>query len=74
MSDRHDRHGHDTIASGWFKSRYSGEANGACVEVRRDVAGMEVRDSKDRDGGTLSFSSDAWSRWLQDLVEDKLSG
>ncbi len=43
----------------WRKSSYSGSNGGACVEVGKDVVVL-VRDTTDRDGGTLTFSPEAW--------------
>ena len=40
----------------WRKSTYS-SSNGSCVEVRRLPNSIEVRDTKDRTGPVLSFSS-----------------
>ncbi|MEV0110743.1 DUF397 domain-containing protein [Nocardia sp. NPDC050799] len=50
----------DRSETHWFKSSYSGGSQD-CVEVafiEGDVVG--VRDSKDRSGPALSFSSAAW--------------
>jgi hypothetical protein len=51
----------------WRKSSDS-SYNGNCVEVAechvRDSAGCHVRDSKDRDGPVLSFSPQAWRRFI----------
>ncbi|MFK3979453.1 DUF397 domain-containing protein [Micromonospora sp. NPDC050397] len=45
----------------WHKSSRSNGAGGQCVEVADNLAGrVLVRDTKDRDGGTLSFGPDAW--------------
>jgi Domain of unknown function (DUF397) len=50
----------------WRKASYSGGANGSCVEVgSADV--VLVRDTTDRDGGTLSFTSDAWQAFVTGL-------
>jgi hypothetical protein len=47
----------------WRTSSYSGSTGGQCVEVASD-AGVMVRDTTDRDGGTLSFGADAWPAFL----------
>ncbi|WP_158886691.1 DUF397 domain-containing protein [Amycolatopsis anabasis] len=50
---------------GWRKSSYSGSTSD-CVEVAvgRTVG---VRDTKDRDGGTLILSREVWSAVLSAL-------
>jgi len=48
----------------WRKSSKSG-SNGACVEVADYGSGtVMVRDTTNRDGGTLAFSGAAWSTFL----------
>jgi hypothetical protein len=48
----------------WRTSTRS-NANGQCVEVADDLPGLvAVRDSKDRSGPALAFTSDAWTRFL----------
>jgi hypothetical protein len=51
----------------WRKSSYSGQAN-TCVEVA-DLpdGGCLVRDTKDRDGGTLRFTAPQWRRFTDDI-------
>jgi uncharacterized protein DUF397 len=50
----------------WRKSSYSGANGGDCVEVASaDV--IMVRDTKDRDGGTLGFTAKAWATFLGTL-------
>ncbi|QNA74954.1 DUF397 domain-containing protein [Streptomyces sp. So13.3] len=45
----------------WFKSSYSNDHGGACVEGARLADGsMAVRDSKDPHGPALVFTADAW--------------
>ncbi|MBO4162501.1 DUF397 domain-containing protein [Micromonospora antibiotica] len=45
----------------WHKSTRSGDNGGACVEVADNLPGVVlVRDTKDRDGGTLTFTPGAW--------------
>lgn len=42
--------------------------NGSCVEAGLGGCGLvHVRDSKDRDGGVLSFSPAAWALFLTSL-------
>lgn len=50
----------------WRKSsRSSGSGNGDCVEVADNLAGVVlVRDTKNRDGGTLAFAPEAWRAFV----------
>lgn len=50
----------------WRKSAYSTGDGGNCVEVASDGAVL-VRDTTDRDGGTLVFGAAAWERFLTAL-------
>jgi hypothetical protein len=43
----------------WRVATYTG-GNGDCVEVADAASVVMVRDTKDRDGGTLAFTADAW--------------
>lgn len=36
----------------------------SCVEVAGDPDGVLMRDTKDRDNGTLTFSPDSWAAFL----------
>jgi hypothetical protein len=47
----------------WRKSSYSNGQGGDCVEVASDDE-ILVRDTTDRDGGTLAFSAVAWREFL----------
>jgi len=48
----------------WRKSSYSSN-NGSCVEVRRlPAAAVEVRDTKDRGGPSLTFSAESWQAFV----------
>jgi hypothetical protein len=44
----------------WRKSSRSGGTGGNCVEVADAASVVMVRDTTNRDGGTLAFSADAW--------------
>lgn len=49
-------------ADGWIKATAS--AQGDCVEMRRHVGAVEVRDSKDPHGPVLQFSGAQFAAWL----------
>jgi uncharacterized protein DUF397 len=49
----------------WHKSTRSGGNGGDCVEVAVNLPGVvAVRDSKDRDGGTLTFTPGGWRHFV----------
>ncbi|WBB51766.1 DUF397 domain-containing protein [Verrucosispora sp. WMMA2044] len=49
----------------WRKSTRSGAGGGDCVEVADNLTGIVlVRDTKDRDGGTLAFTPAAWASFV----------
>lgn len=50
----------------WRKSTYSDASGGQCVEVDSDGVVM-VRDTANRGGGTLVFSSAAWAQFLDTI-------
>jgi hypothetical protein len=51
----------------WRKSRYSGNGGGECVETASGSGTVMVRDTTNRDGGTLVFSAAAWEKFTQGL-------
>ena len=54
-----------STAREWFKSSYSNDEGGACVEVASCPHMVHVRDSKQGDTGPqLAFPADAWSAFL----------
>jgi hypothetical protein len=57
MSSQADRAGR------WIKAARSGDGNN-CVEMRRQGAVIEVRDSKHPDGPTLGYTRDEFAAWL----------
>ncbi|QHC18909.1 MULTISPECIES: DUF397 domain-containing protein [unclassified Streptomyces] len=52
----------------WFKSSYSNDQGGNCVEGAR-LAGraMAVRDSKDPERGSCVFPTGAWAAFLDEM-------
>jgi Domain of unknown function (DUF397) len=50
----------------WRKSSYSSNGGATCVEVA-STESVLVRDTTDRDGGTLAFSAEAWERFTASL-------
>ncbi|MDX2595945.1 MULTISPECIES: DUF397 domain-containing protein [Streptomyces] len=52
----------------WFKSSYSNESGGNCLEVARDIPGLvPVRDSKVPDGPALLIGAAAWAPFVDAL-------
>lgn len=53
----------------WEKSSYSNGAGGQCVECARTMVAeagvLPVRDSKRPEGPVLTFTPDAWQRFVQ---------
>ncbi|MFF8789195.1 DUF397 domain-containing protein [Streptomyces sp. NPDC015125] len=50
--------------SAWFKSSYSNDTGGACVEVADLTAQVGIRDSKDKSGPALVVPAAAWSSFV----------
>jgi Domain of unknown function (DUF397) len=48
----------------WRKSTHSGASGGDCVETASKAGTVMVRDTADRDGGTLLIGAAAWSRFI----------
>jgi hypothetical protein len=57
----------DIIEVTWRTSSYTGNGGGNCVEVADAARVVLVRDTKDRDGGKLAFTSDAWRAFAEGL-------
>ncbi|HUZ24328.1 MAG TPA: DUF397 domain-containing protein [Streptosporangiaceae bacterium] len=56
----------DLSRAQWRKSSYSGNS-GNCVEVAITETVVGVRDSKDRDGPVLIFTTDEWRGFIRRL-------
>ena len=54
----------------WRKSSRSGDSGGDCVEVADNLPGrVMVRDTKDRDGGTLTFAPEPWRAFVAEVAQ-----
>jgi Domain of unknown function (DUF397) len=51
----------------WRTSSYSSNGGATCVEIASQAGRALVRDSTDRDGGTLVFGADAWHALLEQI-------
>ena len=51
----------------WRKSSFSDANGGQCTEVASADGVILVRDTADRDGGTLAFAADVWQRFTSGL-------
>jgi hypothetical protein len=52
--------------SDWRKSSFS-VSDGECLEVRRALQMIEIRDSEDPDGARLSFTKYQWRTFLKQI-------
>jgi hypothetical protein len=50
--------------STWIMSSRSTGNGGSCVEARRHAGMIEVRNSKKREAGSVSFTTDEWDSFL----------
>jgi hypothetical protein len=57
----------DTVDPRWRKSTRSSGNGGACVEVGHVPGVVLVRDTTDRDGGTLEFNPEVWRKFTAGL-------
>lgn len=53
------------MTESWKKSSYSNGSGGDCVEARRDVAAVLVRDTQNREAGALAFTNQEWDALLR---------
>lgn len=51
----------------WRKSTFSSGNGGACIETASGSGVILVRDTTNRDGGTLGFTAEAWQSFIATL-------
>jgi hypothetical protein len=56
----------------WRKSSYSSGSGAECVEVGQSPGAIAVRDTQDRHGRTLAFTTNAWRKFA-DQIKHSLS-
>ncbi|MFD7402159.1 DUF397 domain-containing protein [Streptomyces sp. NPDC059866] len=49
----------------WFKSSYSGDEGGACIEVALQPTAIHIRDSKTPATPHLTVAPSAWAAFLK---------
>ncbi|QUW78801.1 DUF397 domain-containing protein [Streptomyces mirabilis] len=49
----------------WFKSSYSGDSSGDCVEVATCPTTIHIRDSKHTPGPQLALSPTTWTEFVE---------
>jgi hypothetical protein len=60
----------EAIDNGWRKSSYSGNGGGNCVEAGSLPGAVLVRDTTNRDGGTVTFDAQAWRAFATRIKND----
>jgi hypothetical protein len=51
----------------WRKSTFSSNGGQACVETASNSGAILVRDTTNRDGGTLTFTAETWQTFVTGL-------
>lgn len=65
----------DLSRADWRKSSFSNGNGGNCVEVARNLPGLvAVRDSKDRSGPALIFTTAEWRAFVSGVVDGEFEG
>jgi hypothetical protein len=54
--------------SAWFKSSYSNDTGGSCVEVANLASQVGIRDSKNKKGPALVVPTDSWGEFVSFAV------
>lgn len=54
--------------SAWFKSSYSNDTGGSCVEIADLTSQVGIRDSKNKKGPALVVPTDSWRKFVSFAV------
>ncbi|MEU9015893.1 DUF397 domain-containing protein [Streptomyces sp. NPDC048479] len=57
--------------SAWFKSSYSNDTGGSCIEIADLASQVGIRDSKDKTGPVLVVPASAWGSFVCLVVSDQ---
>lgn len=57
----------EQLTPGWRKSSYSGNGGANCVEAGNAPGAVLVRETTNRDGGTLAFTPETWAAFAASL-------
>ncbi|MFF7124543.1 DUF397 domain-containing protein [Streptomyces sp. NPDC016566] len=60
-----------TTELNWFKSSYSGDSSGQCVEVATAPTTIHVRDSKNTTGPQLALTPSSWTEFVSFAARDR---
>jgi hypothetical protein len=60
----------EPVRLAWFKSSYSGNEGGACLEVAVAPGTVHVRDSKAPTRAQLAFAPSEWAAFVQYVTQD----
>ncbi|MFF4036851.1 DUF397 domain-containing protein [Streptomyces sp. NPDC001816] len=60
-----------TTELAWFKSSYSGDSSGDCIEVATAPTIIHVRDSKNTTGPQLALAPASWTEFVAFAARDR---
>ncbi|MGW2703196.1 DUF397 domain-containing protein [Streptomyces sp. NPDC001340] len=60
-----------TTELNWFKSSYSGDSSGQCIEVATCPTTIHVRDSKNTTGPQLALAPASWTEFVAFAARDR---
>jgi hypothetical protein len=61
----------DEVSISWRISSWSNGTN--CIEVASQRQSVHIRDSRTRDGNTLSFATSAWQEFTEGIQRNSIA-